>query len=192
MHLGGAMKKTENNIDVAGSVDSAISVYEIKIYPRSRSIKKGETANYKFNTIKAIFFNVFKDDINFWFLPEPFFYQLRFSEKNKDAVIDFCNKKKINFADCKPYQDGSCDVKDHQEAFSKIMHECSVIALSKEYEPYALYERITHCVFLTFHNDFVEKERMNEAMVLSKLAMDRSYTEGLFWGSMQEKYGKSK
>jgi hypothetical protein len=191
MHLGGAMTKKENkDVDLAGSNDSANSIYEIKIYPRSRSIKKGENANYKFNTVKAIFFNVFKDDINFWFLPEPFFYQLRFSEKNKDAIIDFCNKKKIDFTDCQPYQDGSCDVKDHQEAFGKIMHECSVIALSKEYEPYALYERITHCVFLTFHNDFYEKEKMVEATVLAKLAIDRSYTDGIFMGRMQERYGK--
>jgi len=190
MHLGGAMKKTDNNVsEVAGSIDSATSIYEIKIEYKPT---KGYSTNLKFrqNLIKSLFFNVFKDDENFWFLPEPGYFQIRFSAKNKDAILDYCNKKRIEFKNFRPYQDGSYDVRDHQEAFGKIMHECSVISLSKEYDPYALYERITHCAFLIFSYDFAEKKQMNEAMVLSRLAIDRSYTEGLFIGALRERYRK--
>jgi hypothetical protein len=190
MHLGGAMKKTDNNVsEVAGSIDSATSIYEIKIEYKAT---KGYTTNLKFrqNLIKSLFFNVFKNDDNFWFLPEPGYFQIRFSESNKEAIIDHCNKKRLVFRDCQPYKDGSCDVKDHQQAFGKLMHECSVISLSKEYDPYALYERISHCVFLIFSYDFAEKIEMNEPMVLSRLAIDRSYTEGLFIGALHERYRK--
>ncbi len=184
------MKKQNNTeVNMAGSYDSAIAIYEIKINIKP---SKGYTTNLKFqqNLIKSIYFNVFKEDNNFWFLPEPGYFQIRFSHENKDKIIEYCNKKRLEFEDCRPYQDGSCDVKDHQSAFGKIMHECSVISLSKEYEPYKLYERITHCVFLIFSYGFAEKEFMNEATTLSKLSIDRAYTEGLFMGVFRERFRK--
>jgi hypothetical protein len=156
-------------------------VYEIKIIIAAKK-QSQNSFNFQLNIIKSLFFNVFKEDKEFWFLPEPGYFQLRFSENNKDKVIDYCNKKRIIFQDCQPYTENSCDVKDHQEAFNKIMHECSVIALSKEYDPGKLYERIAHCVFLTFSYDFYEKEKRGESTVLCDMALNRSYTDGIYNG----------
>jgi hypothetical protein len=167
-----------------------INIYEIKIIIAPQK-KNQNSFKFQINVIKSLFFNVFKEDGDFWFLPEPGYFQLRFSENNKEKVIDYCNKQKIIFQDCQPYKETSCDVKDHQEAFNKIMHECSVIALSKEYSPSKLYERIVHCIFLTFSFDFYEKEKVRESTVLCDMAMNRSYTDGVYNGYRSAKYGEN-
>jgi len=128
-----------------------------------------------------------KKDKLFWFLPEPKYLVIRYSKKF-DSLI-----KKLQTESFYPVKfeysnwiEASDDVAKHADAFTKIMHECSVIALEGGFEPFRLFERIAHCMFLTFSEAFEIQypkiTRLREAAVLTNIAIGRAETEGFAQG----------
>ena len=127
--------------------------------------------------LAELYRKVFFDDNNFWFLYEGEYVVIRYSDDHEKQFLDRVDPDIIGNG-CSDWIDSSEEVEKHKLAFSKIMHECAVIALSQEYEPGRLFERITHCVFLIFA-DGIEKENsgipggMLEAQLYSSLALQR-------------------
>ena len=130
-------------------------------------------------------------DKMFWFLPEGEYTVIRCSKKFVPAIkkmqTDLEKELLAGKFEYSSWIEQSEDIRKHADAFTKIMHECSVIALEDDYRPYQLFERITHCIFLEFR-ERIENEypsankRILEPTVLTNIAIARAEIEGFCQG----------
>jgi hypothetical protein len=134
-----------------------------------------------------------KKDKLFWFLPEPGYLVIRYS-KNFDGLIKRAQKESGGKFEYSSWIEASEDVAEHALAFTKIMHECSVIAIEDNYDPFRLFERITHCMFLQFSEGFEKQYKKNallESQVLSNIAIGRAEAIGYYERKHEETEAKS-
>jgi hypothetical protein len=131
-------------------------------------------------------------DPYFYFLHEAGFVVIRTNEKEMADLLKYFTlhvnlpADKYSY-DVKEYEEWNSTVKENNETFTKIMHEACVIALNGKVR-YELFERITHCMFNIFDEGLRKETKASynlEAKILANLALDRSFTEGLYFGKTQ-------
>lgn len=132
--------------------------------------------------MRAIYKAGLSKDKSFWFLPEPGYLLIRYSKRYQKVIKDFeLNGHYACTFEYSQWEEQSDTVAKHSKAFSKIMHECSVIAIEGDFEPQRLFERITHCIFMEFSEAFDKKHNMTympEPTVLCHMAVNRAAAEG--------------
>ncbi len=156
---------------------------EVRFYDPSELVQR--------EVLRRIYRTALIKDKMFWFLPEGEYIVIRCSKKFVPAIkkiqSDLEKELLTGRFEYSGWIENSDDVMEHADAFTKIMHECSVIALEDNYRPFELFERITHCIFLEFR-ERIENEypscnkRTLEPTVLTNLAIGRAEIEGFCQG----------